>query len=82
MAESLADRAVATLAHVARMTEGVTNDHPERHALRELKQVAEAILDEAFQHARRLAFASEGLRETMREQERAQADQKGGSHGD
>ena len=64
--KSLADRAVDALAHVGRMTDRVTNDHPERHAIREMKQVAESILEEAFRQARRLAFAAEELQESMR----------------
>lgn len=69
MAEkSLADRAVDALAHVGRMTDSVTNDHPERHAIREMKQMAESILEEAFRQARRLAFTAESLQESMRKE--------------
>lgn len=79
MSESIADRAVAALAAVSRMRDGISIDHPERAAVREIHQVALSVLDEAFRQALRLAYAAEGLQETMRkeESERAAAAGKG-----
>jgi hypothetical protein len=60
--ESLADAAVAALAAVSAMTEGVTNDHPERHVIRQLKHHAENDLAAAFRRARAVAYLVDDLR--------------------
>lgn len=73
--ESLADKAVDTIAAVRLMCEGVSNDHPERYAIRALKHSAEAILETALRQARELTFLAENLSRDMRrwETEAAQA---------
>ena len=73
--ESLADRAVDTLAAVRTMCDGVDNSHPERHTIRALKSAAEDILAAALRQARGLAYTAETLRSDMRrvEAEAAQA---------
>ena len=78
--ESLADQAVDTIAAIRKMTEGVDNEHPERHAIREMKRVAESIIGGALTQARALADTAERLQEDMRKQEalRAKAQTKGG----
>jgi hypothetical protein len=63
--ESLADQAVTTLAAVAAMDNKVTNDHPERHAIRNLKRTAQDILSSALRQARDLAYQAEQLHEDM-----------------
>lgn len=64
--ESLADVGVAALAAVSAMTDGVTNDHPERHAIRQLKHLAQADLEQAFRRARQLAYMVDDLRKLAR----------------
>lgn len=64
--ESLADRAVDTLAAVSTMCDGVDNSHPERHTIRALKSAAEDILAAALRQARGLAYTAETLRNDMR----------------
>ena len=73
--ESLADKAVYTIAAVRLMCEGVSNDHPERHTLRAIKHSAETILETALRQARELTFLAEHLSRDMRrwEAEAAQA---------
>lgn len=58
MAENkgLADEAVAALAAVRAMDEGMGLNHPERHTVRNLKRVAEEVLACAFRQAQTLAF--------------------------
>lgn len=59
---SLADCAVAALAAVAAIGEGaMTLDHPERHAVRNLKREAEGLLREAFNRAEGLAYMAKDL---------------------
>lgn len=60
--KSLADNAVDALAAVARMEFGVTNEHDERHLIRNLKRHAEQALDNAFRLARELAWLAEDTR--------------------
>jgi hypothetical protein len=65
---SLADRAVEVLAAVARMDEGVTNEHDERHHIRTLKRLAEEALTDAFRNARQLAYLAEDMRRAAQKQ--------------
>lgn len=63
---SLADRAVAALAAVSAMGEGGMGlDHPERHAVRNLKREAENVLREAFTRAEWLAYMAKDLPELV-----------------
>lgn len=71
--ESLADRAVDTLAAVRAMCEGVSNEHPERQTIRDLKQIAENLIEEALRQARHLTFIAQSLSSDMRKNEAAQA---------
>lgn len=68
-APSLADQAVAALAAVSVMTDSVTNDHPERHTIREMKRTAEDILESAIRHARGIARMAEQLQRDMRDKD-------------
>jgi len=70
---SLADRAVDAIAAVRAMGEGLGMEHPERHAVRDLKRAAEAILETALHQARGLAYTAEGLSTDMRKEEAARA---------
>ena len=53
---SLADQAVAALAAVRAMDEGMDLNHPERHTVRNLKRAAEEVLGNAFRTAQTLAY--------------------------
>lgn len=54
--KSLADEAVAALAAVRAMDEGMDLNHPERHTVRNLKRAAEEVLANAFRTAQTLAY--------------------------
>ena len=58
---SLADQAVRTLAAVRAMDESMSLDRPERHSVRNMKRLAEAILTRAFSEANDLAYQSTDL---------------------
>lgn len=73
---SLADKAVNTISAVIAMTDGLDNEHFERHVVRNLKREAEAILDAAFLQARGLAYIAEDLREEARKHEALRHDPK------
>lgn len=60
--KSLADSAVETLAAISAMDQGVTNDNPDRHIIRNLKQVAQNIVRDALHEAHSLAFIAEDVR--------------------
>lgn len=70
--QSIADQAVETIAHVRQMADDLELEHVERHAVREMKRIAESILIEAFRQARSLAFAADALREECRKVEKGQ----------
>lgn len=70
---SLAEKAVDAIAAVRAMGEGLAMEHPERHAVRDLKRAAEAILETALHQARGLAYTAESLSTEMREEEAARA---------
>lgn len=53
--EGIETRAVAAVAIMQRIGEGVVGMHPMRHQVRWLKQEAKAVLEEAFTRANRLA---------------------------
>lgn len=59
--ESLADRAVATLAEVRAIGDSLTNDHPMRHSVRGMKMAAEQILADAMRQAADLAYRAKQL---------------------
>ena len=65
--QSLADLAVETLAAVQQMNDGIGLEHPERHAIREMKQAAEQVLADAFRVAQRIVWASKTVREAVAE---------------
>ena len=71
--QSLADKAVDAIAAVRAMGEGLGMEHTERHAVRDLKRAAEAILETALHQARGLAYTAESLSTDMREEEAARA---------
>jgi hypothetical protein len=59
--KSLADEAVAALAAVRAMDEGMDMTHPERHSVRSLKQTAQDVLLSAFRQAQTLAYLATDL---------------------
>lgn len=71
--QSLADLAVETLARVQAMSDGIGLEHPERHAIREMKQTAEQVLADAFRVAQRIVWASRTMREVVDEVSKAAA---------
>lgn len=60
---SVADRAVEALAAVKAMDQGVGLEHPERRAIREMKQIALKIISDALESATRLAYQASDLRD-------------------
>ncbi|MFY9480248.1 MAG: hypothetical protein WAQ08_21650 [Aquabacterium sp.] len=75
--QSLADQAVETLAAVSAMTDALTNDHPERHAVRSLKPIAQDIISNALRQARDLAYQAEEMQREQRRVEASLADTTG-----
>lgn len=67
MSPSIADQAIAALSAVQRMDEGIDLEHPERHAVRELKRAAEQAMLDAFRLATSLAFTAQTVREVAKE---------------
>ena len=65
MAESmsLADQAVQALAMVKAMDEGIELKHPERHAVRNLKRIAEQSIGDGLRRAIDLAWQAKDLRD-------------------
>ena len=58
---SLAESAVDALAAVRAMDANITNDHPQRHAVRYMKRLAETVLSDAFRQAHSLAWQAQDL---------------------
>lgn len=75
---SLADKAVDTIAAVRVMGDGLGMEHPERHAVRDLKRAAEEILETALRQARSLAYTAASLSTDMRKLETERAAAKKG----
>ncbi len=69
MAENmtLADQAVQALAMVKAMDEGLELEHPERHAIRNLKRTAQNVLEAGLRYAIDLAWQADDLRKLARE---------------
>lgn len=61
--ESLADRAVRILAKLATLNDDVTNDHADRHALRNIKRIASSHLDAALREVEDLIYLADTVRE-------------------
>jgi hypothetical protein len=64
--QSLADLAVQALAAVSAIDAKVSNEHPERHHIRAMKQTASSILSAAFTQAISIALYTESLQQDMR----------------
>jgi hypothetical protein len=64
---SLADQAIAALASVRAMDDGIDNTLPERHIVRSLKRNAEQILADAFRQVSNLAYLAADVRNTFRD---------------
>lgn len=75
MSESLADRAVTTLAAVKSLGDQLPDDHPMRHSVREMKYLAQSILSSSIDEAQRLVFAASRI---VNDYDKAQAE-KGGA---
>ncbi len=63
---SLADQAVQALAMVRAMDEGLDMEHPERHAVRNLKRLAEQTIAAAMRTAIDMAWQAKDLRDMVR----------------
>lgn len=64
---SLADQAVQALAMVKAMDEGLDMEHPERHAIRSMKCVAQQVIESALRSAIDLAWQAKDLRKLSSE---------------
>lgn len=62
---SLADRAIQTLAAVKAMGADLDMSHPQRHAVRNLKHLAEQALATAFDQAFALSHQAQDLSELV-----------------
>ena len=65
---SINDRAIEAMAAVSQIGNGLTNESPERHIIRNLKRTAEQILSDAFIRATDLSFQAVNVSNTFREQ--------------
>ena len=63
---SLADQVIQALAEVRGMDAGMEMEHPERHAVRNLKRVAEQLIAGAMRTAIDLAWQAKDIREMTR----------------
>lgn len=70
--QSLADQAVDTIAAIRNLDTWTNMDHPERHAVREMKRVASEIVTNALRQAQALVYSAESLQQDMRKHEAAQ----------
>lgn len=68
---SLADQAVQALAMVKAMDEGLGMEHPELHAIRGMKRVAQQVIEAGLRSAIDLAWQAQDLRRMTREMEAA-----------
>ena len=79
---SLADQAVQALAMVKAMDEGLAMEHPERHAIRSLKRVAQQVIEAGLRSAIDLAWQANDLRKLAREIEASKTPNDGGQRSD
>lgn len=63
---SINDRTIETLAMVLTMDEGMSNDDPDRHIVRNLKRMAHRCIEDGLNQAMELAFQSRDVRETFK----------------
>ncbi len=63
---SLADQAVQALAMVKAMDDGLEMEHPERHAIRSMKRVAQQVIEAGLRSAIDLAWQANDLRKLAR----------------
>ncbi len=66
MPESLADQAVAALAAIKAMDEGLDLECPERHVVRGLRRHAENLVAEALRNAHALVYVAQDVRELIK----------------
>jgi hypothetical protein len=59
--QSLADQAVETLAMVRALGDDLNMSHPQRHAVRNLKRIAEAHISNALRTAADIAYQARDL---------------------
>lgn len=64
---SLADQVIQTLADVRQMDDGIDTDCPERHAVWNLKRLAERAISDAMLAATELAWQAKSIRKMARE---------------
>lgn len=64
---SLADQAVQALAMVKAMDDGLEIEHPERHAIRSMKRVAQQVIEAGLRSAIDLAWQANDLRKLARD---------------
>lgn len=70
---SLADQAVQALAMVKAMDDNLDMNHPERHAIRSMKRVAQQLIEAGLRSAIDLAWQADDLRRLAREIEAIKA---------
>ena len=63
--ESIADIAVSTLAGIKAIGDGISNDDPERHAIRAMKRAAEQAVLNGLQIADDIIRAARDVREAV-----------------
>jgi hypothetical protein len=64
--QSLAERAVFVLAELANFGENITNEMPERHALRQIKHLARIRFDAALTDVEGLFMLAQSIRDSHR----------------
>lgn len=81
---SLADQAVQAIAMVKAMDADVTNENPQRHAVRNLKRLAEGCLADGMRRAIDLAWQAKDLTslvDDVRKEEAARLGANAQAHG-
>lgn len=62
---NIPEMAAATIAAIQRIDEGVTADHPEYHAIGNLKCAAEQAVIDGLQHALAIAESARNVRDAV-----------------
>lgn len=70
--QSLADQAVDTIAAIRSLDTSTNMDHPERHAVRDMKRMATEIVTNALRQAHALVYSAQSLQDEMRRHEETQ----------
>lgn len=65
--ESTADRFIDVMAKIKDLEKLTSNEEPMRHEIRQMRQVANQILDDAITHANRIVDTAKSVHETVKE---------------